>query len=225
MKLDHLGVQLTLLKGACHNPVLNLLSPLEQEIARVVRQIEQAENAEDADWYTEGQCERIEELLGLVFVCAQVFITGVRTKFEALVNEDSTDRNKIYALQSGLKLSGFDFTVAEAINVVANYWKHQEEWPVRLADRGDCRVVLWNKDKMEKHPKHTAEVSEKLGMEPSSSANLRTAAKALGATEKFKLSVIKTSVLDWAENLYKRAQRHVETIRGIETQSPRHDKF
>lgn len=207
MKFDRLDVSLARLRVACHNPVLNLLRTLNREIARIVQQIKQAEDTDDADWYVEDQCEQIEEWLGLGFVCAQVFITGVKTRFEALAREDSTGSDcTTKALQLGPKLNGFDFTVVEAINVVANYWKHSEQWPTRLADRGDCGVVLWDKDKMKGKPKCTAGIVEKLGMKPFSPRNLQTAAKILGATEEFGLSAIQKSVLNWAENLYETAK-------------------
>ena len=70
------------------------------------------------------------------------------------------------------------YTGIEAINAVANYWKHHEEWPRCSEQNGECLVSAWNRDN-----RRTVEIVTSLGMSPSLTGNMRTAASAPGALE------------------------------------------
>lgn len=74
----------------------------------------------------------------------------------------------------------------QVVNAVANYWKHHDEWmtaSVMLKNNGFG--LEWDTSTMKSSEKQTVEIVESIGMEASSTGNIRTAAKAIGITDSF----------------------------------------
>jgi hypothetical protein len=152
------------------------------------------------------------ELLGLAFVAAQSFITLIRTELIAVNNVhlrylksplSFAGSNGYDALKLAPTLSAANCSEVEAINAVANYWKHSEEWPVSEAKSGTQVREVWVSGK---NNKRTVEIITALRLVPNSDGNLRKAAKALGVKDFEDLSPIRKILKSWATELLKKAR-------------------
>ncbi len=205
----------------------HLHRPIEQEIAAAFERIElAARNGEDEyrDAVTDDECALVEELLGLAFVAAQTFMTGVRTSIAALSKacENDFGRPLAFARQpksfdvfnKGDPLQpGSPHTTAKVINAIANYWKHQEDWPTREDIKNHRSVTVWDPATMRTdNEKRTLEVVTGIGMAPLSSGNLRAAAEMLGVTDYRDLSPIRQKLKHWANSIYEAARQGVDRL-------------
>jgi len=210
--IDRIPGLLELADLAVDNATLDdLYSALEQAITSSSRRIKGADDNGD-EWWQEAvkdhESDQIEQLLGLAFLAAQLFITTVRKRFDALSTA---------CRAAGKKLNFDTNTEIKKINAVANYWKHHEEWPTRLEPKDDDEMrVVWDHTEMEKknhiHQKETAEIVESIGMSPSSRGNLFIAAEAFGVAEFEDLSPIRNKLRDWADRLLKKTQSEVSAL-------------
>ena len=219
---------LQLVKMAVNDQTLDhLLSTVEQEITLSSRRIENASRNGD-EWFleavTDDECDRIEQLLGWAFVAAQTFITIVRSRLSRLSDMCSKNVGKHLSFISTpkahevLKLADSmrnepRYTEIEVINAVANYWKHQEEWPTRIEPKDEYAELVWNQDQMHNNEKLTVEIVLSIGMSPSSTGNLRTAFEAFGMTSSYEdLSPIRKKLRNWAYSLHEKAQTEVTAL-------------
>jgi hypothetical protein len=227
---------LELVKMAADEQTLdNLLSAVEQEIASSSRRIDDASRSGD-EWFheavTDTECDRIEQLLGWAFVAAQTFITTVRSRLCRLSQVCEEDIGKPLSFVTSVKayevLKMADktlkvplYTELEVINAVANYWKHQEEWPTRMEPKGENLDRVWDQEQMvHNNEKRTAEIITSIGMSPSSTGNLRTAVEAFGIDSSYEdLSPIRDRLRTWAESLKEKSQSEVESF--LLTQRPK----
>lgn len=217
---------LELVKMAADDQTLdNLLSAVEQEIASSSRRINDASrggNESFLEAVTDDECDRIEQLLGWAFVAAQTFITTVRSRLCRLSEVCKKDVGKPLSFVASLKayevlrladtmLKAPMYTELEVINAVANYWKHQEEWPTRMEPKGEYLDRMWDqKQMMRNNEKRTVEMIMSIGMSPSSTGNLRTAVEAFGIDKSYKdLSPIRDKLCNWADSLKEKAQSEV----------------
>lgn len=157
----------------------------------------------------------IEELLGLAFVAAQSFINAIRTELVAVARVYSQDFGKalsfapdpkIDALKLAPPLAAINVSIVEAINAAANYWKHSEEWPLSEETAGGRIREIWNVSSLKGIQKTTVEIAIAFGLEPNSSGNMRTAAKALGIVEYDDLSPIRQGLINWAAVLLEKSR-------------------
>jgi hypothetical protein len=200
-----------------------LHGPVELEIKRAsdeIRHAEQMESEEYADHVAETNRELIEELLGVALVSAQVFLTSVRNRFIALApayREDFKDElaldgkpvSKDMVFTCGEKLSSkVAFTDIEAINALANYWKHHDEWPKGWKEDGEWCVAVWS-DQASKLQKKTIEVVTVLGMAPARVWNLQKAVEALGVEEYHELAPVREKLAAWADSLLNKAAAQI----------------
>ncbi len=126
---------------------------VEREIRAASRAIQRATRNEDLVEAIMGdEILTIEELLGLAFVAAQSFITLIRTELIAVNNVhlrylksplSFAGSNGYDALKLAPMLPAANCSEVEAINAVANYWKHSEEWPVSEAKSGTQVREVW----------------------------------------------------------------------------------
>jgi hypothetical protein len=110
-------------------------------------------------------------------------------------------------------------SVIELINAVANYWKHQEDWPTKEeANSGWVRTV-WNvqSNHLRNHERRTIEVVASIGMTAGCTGNLRTAAKILGVTNYADLSPIREMLQVWAAELLEATRLEISQRRGTDT--------
>ena len=106
-----------------------------------------------------------------------------------------------------------EHTVIEAIDAVANYWKHSEEWSTSEVKRGRRLVPVWDAELKPGVQGRTIQIVTGLGLRPGSTGNLRQAAEALGV-EYDNLAPIRTTLHEWADALYERAAAEVSQISG-----------
>jgi hypothetical protein len=191
---------------------------IEFEIATSSKQIRRAAKSGNEDFIeaiTEEECLAVEELLGLAFVAAQSFITSIRTEVvivaKVYLREFKSTLSfaahpKAYdALKLAPMLAVPKCSAVEAINAVANYWKHSEEWPLGDKKGGGRLREVWDVSGPQGN-KRTVEIVSALGLVPNSSANLRKAAKALGVKEFDDLSPLRQILSGWAAELLKNAR-------------------
>lgn len=205
-----------------------LFSVLEQEIASSSRHIESASHRGD-EWFLEAviddECDCIEQLLSLAFVAAQTFITTVRShlvRLSAICNKDigsplsfvtSAKAHEVLKLADPMR-NNPKYSEIEVINAIANYWKHQEEWPTRIEPKEEYLERVWDQRQMRNCEKRTIEIVASIGMSPSSTGNLRTAYKAFGLTTSYEdLSPIRDKLRNWAHSLHRRAQSEIAALR------------
>jgi hypothetical protein len=190
---------------------------IEHEITASSKTIQRAKSSGDEDLLeaiTEEECLAVEELLALAFVAAQSFINSIRSELEVVGKTYEhefgsrpnfpTHPNDV--LKVGAMLPAGNCSVVEAINAIANYWKHSEEWEV-VDEQSNGRVrEVWDRVGVRPIQKRTVEVVSALGLTPGSSGNLRKAAQALGVKELADLSPIRKNLSDWAAELLKQAR-------------------
>jgi hypothetical protein len=226
-KQIRLAAALSLLRQATKIDTLkHLHGAIEAEIEKSFLEIDEAKKKEDQDLMdiiVDEECDKIEELLGLAFVSAQSFINTVRTRTITLVKiceEDSGVRLKVAPEPLSLGILTTDqpisstspYTAVEAIDAVANYWKHFEEWQTIEKKHGRRLVTIWNAKSKRAVQRRTIEIVTRLGLTAGSTGNLRHAAAALGATRYENLSPIRLILQKWAAALYKKTAAEVTTI-------------
>jgi hypothetical protein len=210
----------------------DLHHPIEGEIKRALERIRRAERMgpeEYVDHVNETSGLLIEELLGLAFAAAQVFLTAVKTRFVALARAYHQEFGAELTLggmagfggkseKNGYSLFKYtgepptqaSFTAIEAINAVANYWKHHEEWPRTLKPHGKWCKIVWNDKKANNIQKRTIEIARALGMSPSGGVwNLQEAVKKLGVRRDFDLTPVRRSLQAWAASLLKETEGQI----------------
>lgn len=217
--IDRVAIGLESLRIAIEDRMVDkLFSALEQVITSASSRIEEASRAGDeeyADVVTDEESSHVEELIGLMFVSAQTFITTVRNRL-AQVSEICKkekgrslsflkDQRAYDVLKFADPMRGTPhYTEIEVINAVANYWKHQEEW--------SAHNFTWDTTKMRDKEKRTIEIISAVGMSPYSSGNLRKAANTFGIASYNDLSVIQDKLSKWARSLLEKAQSEIASL-------------
>lgn len=204
--------QISLIRRAAKTEALaRLHAPIEKEVRSSNRRVAKAQASRDQEHVeaaVDDECERVEELLGLAFVAAQSFVTGLRNRVSAAYESGSSHppsfcHNRGYAL---LKMGevlhpGASYTAVEAINAAANYWKHHDDWRTREDKKGRRLATVW--DVKLRNEVRTVEIVADLGMAPFAAGNLRSAAEKLGVKEFENLTPIRQDLRIWAEQVYK----------------------
>lgn len=207
-----------------------LHAAIEREIAASSRRIDKAKAKGDEEYLNaivDDECDHIEELLGMAFVAAQTFIARLRSRmaWASTILEAELGARLSFAtppkayevLAMGRTLSvGCAQSVIEVIHAVANYWKHQEDWPTREEARGGRLITVWNVESqsLRKHERRTIEVVASIGMTPGCTGNLRTAAEVLGVTDYADLSPIRQELKVWAGGLFEATRLEISQRRG-----------
>src|SRR6266540_5236015 len=136
---------------------------LESAISEALSRINNAVSKGDEELVealTEGYTNQIEQLLGVAFVTAQVFITGVRTalnKVRKNCKQQKLNKEEMFKLESNLMQNLPEYTEIQVINAIANYWKHHEEWPTCRKTEGEFAELAWNKESKRDNEKKTIE--------------------------------------------------------------------
>jgi hypothetical protein len=196
--------------------VEQLHAAIEREIAVSSRRIDRARAKRDEEYLgvvVDDECDHIEELLGMAFVAAQTFIMRFRSRIAwasgvlqqefktALSFFNASKPNEVLARGNPVRVNSAH-TEIETINAVANYWKHQEDWPTTEEARGGRIGTVWDvKSPTLRRYGRTIEVVISIGMTPGCTGNLRTAAEVLGVTDYADLAHIRDKLSAWAEDL------------------------
>jgi hypothetical protein len=207
-----------------------LHAAIQRQIAASSRRIDRAKASGDDEYLdaiVDDECDHIEELLGMAFVAAQTFITRFRTRLawaSNIVKDEfgaglsfATPPKAYEVLARGRALPvGSGQSVIEVVNAVANYWKHQEDWPTREEAKGGRMITVWNvkSHSLRKQERRTIEVVSSIGMKPGSTGNLRTAAEVFGVTEYADLSPIRQELKVWADDLLEATRLEISQRRS-----------
>lgn len=196
---------------AAHDQAIHdLHSAIEASIASSSRRIDEAPTDDERQAIVDGESERVEQLLGLAFVAAQVLIKTVKTRFDHLckiLGSRAADLIPGGVMKLDETIAGQSDTYIEVVNAVANLWKHQEEWPTEVQSTDDCLELRWRPENREERiRKNTLDVATRLGLSPTSTGNLRTAAEALGVESPYvDLGPVRKRLFEWAQHVYDRA--------------------
>lgn len=144
-------------------------------------------------------CEAIENLLGLCFVICQVFIAdvvsvccGIRQLAERNPPNKKGQFKKGLLATCSAQVSGTAYTQVQAIDALANYFKHRDGWP---SDR-------WPSNP---RSKYTAQIISALGNKPGSTRNFRTGFEAVvGDSAYSDVARLGEVVENWAAGLRNR---------------------
>lgn len=151
--------------------LLRFLGMLDSELKSLDAKISDSVDAE-----TEGICDHIEEVVGLGFAACQRHITSVASL---------TGTTRRYALKSG-PLLACGLTIAEAVDHVANYWKHHDEWDV---------------DPPSKQSDRTREGLMMIGVERDDPYSATEALEILAGGEIPRLSTLVPKLNEWMDSL------------------------
>lgn len=185
--------------------VREALSALQEGVKRCSEQIEsaRASGCEDhADLVTDEACDVVETLLGSAFMVCQTHIAQVVSEVIELHKTALKPRNgnpgatlrttttkKADIMRHGCPVVGAtDVTVIEALNALANYFKHRDEWPTN-----------WNSAKP--LTSETIRVINAIGVSQFSTGNLRTGSEALGNTDYQSMNVFANLLENWHDEL------------------------
>lgn len=174
------------------------LGPIAEGIAAAqdrYTEIEQAAaEGDDIDWLVDESAELIENLLGAVYVVCQARITNVISAVKHLgdycTKNNVTTKNlvtgKAALLALGRPVSKLAVSEVTALNALANYFKHRDEW---------SEQVDWTK--LTGQSLDTATIIMQLGLKPLSTGNLSTGAAALGNSNSRTVGVFDDAVGAW----------------------------
>jgi hypothetical protein len=151
--------------------LLETLTPIGKAIREHVTWIGSSaatSNEEDENPLVGIACEAIENLLGLCFVICQVFITDVVSVCYGirLLAEGEPPKKKDLLATCSTRVSGTAYTQVQAIDGLANYFKHRDEWP---SGEWPCKGPA----------KCTTRIVRALGIQPESTRSFRTGFEAV----------------------------------------------
>lgn len=186
-----------------------VLQALDAAIVAAGERIEEAKKLNDdeqLDFVVDSECEVLESLLGTAFVLSQTRITAicsaVLSAYDHLAPEKRAKltfaKSKFDVLGVGPLVSGTTHSEVTAINALANYFKHRDEWP----------GIDWTK--LTGASRDTSQIVLALGLTPLSTGNLRRGAKVFGwSAEKVgSIHRITAAIARWAAELVK----HLESV-------------
>ena len=185
--------------------VQDALSGIAQGIQRCVERVENAAavgSDEYAEIIAEQKGETIESLLGSAFVVCQTHITRVVADIRTLhrlasngaegrpaVELATTTAHKREVILFGSpRIDGTNITEVQAMDALANYFKHRDEW-----------VRDWAN--LTGQSGRTVAVIQPIGLEQGASGNLRTGAETLGNVDYVSMTSFVNKLSDWHKHL------------------------
>jgi hypothetical protein len=189
--------------------------PIELAIKSLIKSCDEIDESDpEAYQVILDDCnEEVDQLLGIAFVATQGVITGVRSAVARLSDSCNrhlglklsftTDKRSLYRFAPDVREG---ITEIEAIDAVANYWKHNEEWEVEWDDGGLAR---W---KHSGQNKRTIEIVKCLGVQPLATRNLGVAAENLGVKQQYDLSPLRIKVTSWAGRVISKAENELVQV-------------
>lgn len=166
---------------------------------------------EDVDFFVDEETALIENLLGAAYVTCQARISDVISRAIQVAEFCKTKTVTFTAPFAAAKKAG-DMKVAllalgtpvasvagitsvQAVDALANYFKHREEWPEKV----DWSQAAGQQAK-------TVSVIAPLGLAPLSTGNLRSGAVALGFTDLWQVDALVSAVDQWANRVLAEVQ-------------------
>jgi hypothetical protein len=183
-------LRLRLLKYEVDDTKLSdLLDDLTCSIRRSEIACEKADetNPEIADAISENETAYIEELIGISLVALQTKICRFR--------ETAKDFS-INPMNIGDEFSGTGRTLIGPIWHIANYYKHRDEWSDEVWD--DTTTT----ERGIEQARRTRRIVQQVGIEKSSTGNLRTAFEFFGVYPYSNCGQLAKKVQEWAEAVY-----------------------
>ena len=201
------------------NLVQRCLSPLAAAIS-TSRERAESPHRYAADYYDDNhmsaedktdenrfvsECNVTETLLGSAFVICQAHITYVVSnlmQLHKMIDHRSmelitTDGSKSSILRfEGQPVETSGLMQIEAVDALANYFKHHSEWPTKFM-RG------WVVDQRKKHVAESVDRVKRLGLCAHCSENLRIGAKMLGLGDEYDVTKLIPVLKEWHTSLVK----------------------
>lgn len=147
---------------------LNNLQEIYNDLLKINPQddFQSEEDYSSYQYFIERKEQNLENILGLYFIVAQNFISSVIFITNRYIKQFSKDNpsqreiKKIDLICSDFNdmVPGYNFTKVQAINAIANYYKHKDEWGNKWCDQK-------NKNQ---------EIVIKLGMKPKNLNNIQS---------------------------------------------------
>ena len=216
---------MSLVRIEATNPTFERIhNAIEIEIARGLKRLEKAEksgNADALEALVDDECDQVEELLGIAFVSAQVFISRIKTRLKTLnrvCEEDfqqpldlvsSGDFHRDVVRRGETLQNDPDRYVVEVIYAVGNFWKHSDEWTTCEVPRDNRITRGWE---LAGRQKPTVAVVSAIGLAPGSSGNLRSAAESIGIEKYDDLRPMRRALTEWAKNVYQEASEGLQKL-------------
>jgi hypothetical protein len=166
---------------------------------------------DSADMVCDDEIVYIEELLGISFVLLQTKIARVISATLALHRDLAElgvllpgldDRDALRALGGDYKEAGA--SLIQFVWDVANYYKHREGW----------EWEAYGSVPADRQAKKTWESVKKMGIERSSTGNMRTACEFFGFDPYSSFTPLADAVQEWAEALSADVQSTIKTTLG-----------
>lgn len=206
-------VRLHLLQIHAGDPTFTrVLSELHNGIEAVEKYLDQAKRSGNDDYYDalcDDECAFIETIAGSAFIVAQTYITGIVESVKKIAVALCADgKHGIPCHKAGIlrlgshKIQGTKYTLAEAINAFANYFKHRDEW------RYDWKR-LTRADQLA-----TAKVISDLGASQGSTGNLRTGLESLGYPD-YGITKMGADLEAWAKSVEKQCHNLLKQLKCI----------
>ncbi len=174
-----------------------VLDPLQSAIRAAGKRVERYAGIEEHEdqLMIDDECGYVEDLLGAVFVMAQRYLTVTASWMLRLLEHVKRDHGAPWSLPTkryGL-LSTYGPTTphsnvrfAVAVNAAANFFKHESEW-----------IRPWEDLDPDKPAGQTYQVVKTLGVDASSTGNLRSVAEGLGISDYEDLTPLVTGLDKW----------------------------
>ncbi len=177
-----------------------VLDPLEAAIRAAGKRVERYAEMEEYEGQLmiDDECGYVEDLLGAVLVMGQRYLTETTSRILRLDDHVQRDTGASWSLPTRRYplLAGYgpvapgdaSVRLGVGVNAGANFFKHSSEWSRPWVD-------------LEGQPKRTFEVVERLGVEQSSTGNLRSIAEGLGITDYDDVRPLTNGLDAWRDDL------------------------
>lgn len=193
-----------------------VLSPIAAGIRKCGKTIDRADqsgNDEYAQMVADDEVEVVEGLLGAAFVVCQTHVERVTHAVDLLhkharklppprgpvkLATTATGRSGVMGFGS-VKVGTSSVTEVQAINAVANYFKHRDSWP---GDWTRLTATTARLDRKDHQTASTMRTLQAIGLSGGSSGNLRTAAEALGNGGYADVDKLVDILQTWQRNLF-----------------------
>jgi len=189
--------------------VTRVMDDIAQSIRHLERRFEEASKKSDQDdqWFWDGENDYLEKLIGVSFIVLQSKIRRVASsaasfdkrlkKFFDLSIAGFETQSAVRALGDTYKGTGS--TLVQQIWDTANYFKHRDEWPSEVWEEDNDRKGEANQIM---NSRNTRKSVARIGIEKSSTGNMRTAYEFMGAVPYSNCECLVERVQEWADLVY-----------------------
>lgn len=107
---------------------ISATSRIFHALSDAIKDVEKNFDEAQEEYERDTALENVESLLGIAFVTAQTYITGVISDVNILNKGGEKVVKEILIRSYNESLSGSNITQIELCDAIANYFKHHDEW-------------------------------------------------------------------------------------------------